>query len=147
MITDSIQEQITKAMKEKDEVRLSTLKLLSSELHNAKIAKIADLTKEEEITVVKREASKRRDAIEAYEKAGAKDRAEKEKQELAILNEFLPEQMSEEEVKKLVNEVITQTGAKEIKEMGKVMGQVMAKSKGQADGKIVSLLVKEMLSR
>ena len=91
MITDTIKKQIVEAMKARDEVRLSTLKLLSAALTNAEIAKRAKvgadpkaykLTKEEEIQVVQKEAKKRKDAIEAYEKAGAKDRAEKEKKEL-----------------------------------------------------------------
>ncbi len=155
MISETTKKQIVEAMKAKDEIRLSTLKLLSAALQNAEIAKRAKvgadpkaykLTKEEELGVVKKEAKKRRDAIEAYEKAGAKDRAEKEKKELIILQEFLPEEMSEEELKKIVEEVVVETGAIGAKDFGKVMGQVMSKTKRRADGKMVAELVKQHLT-
>lgn len=133
-------------MKAKDEIRLSTLKLLSSEIHNARIAKMADLTKEEELEVVQKEAKKRRDAIEAYKKAGAVDRAEREEKELKILQEYLPKEFSEEELSKLVDKAISATGAENIKDMGRVIGQVMSKAKGRADGKKVAEIVKNKLS-
>ncbi len=98
----TINKQIVEAMKAKDEIRLSTLKLLSSALHNAKIDKRGDLTKEEELTVVRREAKKRKDAIEAYKKVGADKRAEREEKELLVLQEFLPEEFSDEEILKFV---------------------------------------------
>jgi uncharacterized protein YqeY len=119
---------------------------LSSALNYEFIAKQHKLSQEEELVVVGREAKRRKDAIEAYEKAGAADRAEREKKELAILEEYLPEQMSDEELVKVVEEAIAQTGAKAISDMGKVMGAVMAKVQGRADGGRVSLLVKTKLS-
>ena len=154
MITDSIGKRITEAMKARDEIRLSTLKLLSSELHNQKIAKQKDLTQEEELEVVRREAKKRKDAIDIYEKvlrqnsgqAGAKDRADKEKKELEILQEFLPAQLSDEVLVGIVDEAIKQIGANSMADMGKVIGFVMKKASGQVDGGRVSQLVKEKLS-
>jgi uncharacterized protein YqeY len=146
MIKDSIKKQIIEAMKAKDEIKLSTLKLLSSALHNAEIDKQRDLTEDEEIEVVKREAKKRKDAIEAYEKASADDRAEKEKKELAILQEYLPEEMSDSDLEKIVDEVISETKASTMQDMGKVIGAVMGKVKGQADGKKVSEMVRSKLS-
>ncbi len=104
MIKNSLNGQIVEALKAKDEIRLSTLRMLLSALNYDVIAKQHDLTEDEELAVVKREAKKRTDAIEAYEKAGAPDRAEKEKQELAILKEYLPEQLPDEELEKLVEE-------------------------------------------
>lgn len=145
MIVPTISQKIAEAMKARDEIRLSTLRLLSSALNYEFIAKQHVLNEEEELAVVRREVKKRKDAIEAYEKAKATDRAEKEKKEMAILNEFLPAEMSEEEVTKLVDAAIAETGAKSIADMGKVMGAVMAKAGGRADGGVVSNLVKSKL--
>jgi len=145
MILDTINKQIVEAMKAKDEIRLSTLKLLLSALHNAKIDKRGDLTKEEELEIVRREAKKRKDAIEAYKKVGATDRAEKEEKELTILQEFLPKELPDEEVSKLVDEAITTTSASSMQDMGKVIGVVMAKAKGRADGKKVAEMARKKL--
>lgn len=144
-LTDSIKTQLLEAMKAKDETRLSTLKMLSSALNYEKIAKLHDLSDEEELNVVRSEAKKRKDAIEAYEKAGAKDRAEKESSELKILQEFMPAEMGDEELKKIVLETITEMGAKDKSEMGKVIGAVRAKTKGNADGKKIADLVLQNL--
>ena len=147
MITDTIKKQIVEAMKAKDDVRVATLKLLASELHNGLIEKKREaLTADEEIAVVKKEAKKRKDAIDAYNKAGAKERAEKEAKELKILQAYLPEEMGDEELEKIVDEAIKQTGASSMADMGKVMGVAMGKTKGQADGNRVSAIVKEKLS-
>lgn len=145
MIVPTISQKIAEAMKARDEIRLSTLRLLSSALNYEFIAKQHVLNEEEELAVVRREVKKRKDAIEAYEKAKATDRAEKEKKEMAILNEFLPAEMSEEEVTKLVDAAIAETGAKSIADIGKVMGVVMAKTGGRAEGGVVSNLVKSKL--
>ena len=145
MITPSLGEMINKALKEKDEVRLSTLKMLSSALHNTKIEKRENLNKEEEMVVVKKEAKKRKDAIEAYKKGGAQDRAKREEEELIILQEFLPEDMSDSELEKLVNGSISEDKAESMADIGSVMGSVMTKVKGQADGTRVSAMVKKKL--
>jgi uncharacterized protein YqeY len=146
MILDTINKQIVEAMKAKDEIRLSTLKLLLSALHNAKIDKRGDLTEEEELEIVRSEAKKRKDAIEAYKKAGATDRAEKEEKERVILQEFLPKELPDEEVSKLVDEAITTTSASSMQDMGKVIGAVMAKAKGRADGKKVAEMARRKLT-
>ena len=97
MISNTIGEKIAQAMKARDELRLSTLKMLSAALTNAEIEKKREkLTEEEELKVVRSEAKKRKDAAEAYTKAGAKDRADKEKKELEILREYLPKELSDE---------------------------------------------------
>lgn len=145
MIADTITQKIGEALKAHDEIRLSTLRMLSSALNYEFIAKQHKLSEEEELVVVRREAKKRKEAIEAYEKAKAQDRADKEKKELAILDEFLPAKMPDEELKKLVDQAIYEIGAKEIKDMGKVIGAVMGKTKGTADGKKVAEMVKEAL--
>ncbi len=146
MIADTINQKIQGAMKAHDEIRLSTLRLLSSAFNYEFIAKQHRLSEEEELEVVRHEAKKRKEAIEAYEKAGATDRAEKEKKELIILQEFLPPEMSDEELTKLVDEAISETKATTMADMGKVIGAVMAKAKGNADGKKVSDLVRSKLS-
>ena len=146
MISETINKQIAEAMKSKDEVRLSTLRMLSFELHNAKIDKRSELTEEEEIDVIRKEAKKRKDAIKAYEKAGAKDRAEKEEKELEILKEYLPKEMSDEELEKIVSEALTEVGAADVKEMGKVIGAVMKKAGGRVEGGRVAEIVKTKLT-
>jgi len=150
MISDTISKQIVEAMKAKDEIRVSTLKLLSSELHNAKIDKKAGLTEEDELKVVRSEAKKRKDAIEAYEKVQDKvqvqERLDREKAELKILREFLPKELSDEELEKIVSETLTEIGAKDVKEIGRVIGAVMGKVKGQAEGGRVAALVKSKLT-
>lgn len=145
MIKDTITQKIGEAMKAHDEVRLSTLRMLSSALNYEFIAKQHELTKDEEIIVVKKEAKKRKDAIEAYEKAGAKDRVEKETQELEILKEYLPEEMPDNDLEKIIDEVIAETGASEIKDMGKVIGMIMEKVGSAADGSKVAMFVKKKL--
>jgi len=145
MISEIVKKQITEAMKARDSLRLSTLKMLSSELHNEEIAKQHELSEEEESVVVKREAKKRHDAIEAYEKAGSTDRADSEKKELVILETYLPEQMDDEALSGIIDEAISETGASQMSDMGRVMSLVMGKTKGQADGGRVSALVKARL--
>jgi uncharacterized protein YqeY len=133
-------------MKAKDEVRLATLKLLSSELHNEWIAKQHNLSEEEELVVVRREVKKRKDAVDSYEKVGRPDRAETEKAEMAILEEFLPAQMSDEELNQLISESINQLSVTGMAEMGKVIGAVKAKAVARADGARIANMVKEKLS-
>jgi uncharacterized protein YqeY len=147
MISDTISQKIAEALKAKDEIRLSTLRLLSSALNYEFIAKQHKLLEDEEIVVVQREVKKRKDAIEAYEKAGAKDRAEKEKKEMEILQNFLPAQATDEELIKLIDEAIAQTGASGASDMGRVIGAVLGKVQGRADGGRVSAIVKEKLTK
>jgi len=147
MISKSIKKQITDAMKAKNEIRLSTLRMLSAELHNAEIDnKREELSKEQELIVVKKEAKKRKDAIEAYKKAGNDQKAATEQKELEILQEFLPEEMSDEALGKLVDEAISESGAKSTEEMGKVMSAAMKKVAGQVGGDRVSAVVRKKLS-
>ena len=134
-------------MKAKDEILLSTMRLLLSALNYEKIAKQHDLSEEEELAVVRREAKKRKDAIEAYTKAGATERAEKEKKELVILQEYLPAQMGDEELEQIIQESISQLQPQGMQDMGKVIGAVLGKTKGLADGAKVSELVKQKLTK
>lgn len=145
MIIDTIQKQIFDAMKAGDGDRVSTWKLLSSELHNFQIDH-PQMTPEDELAIVKREVKKRKDAIELYEKGKALEKAEKEKKELAILTRFLPEELGDAQLEELVNEVISEMGAVELSDMGRVIGGVVKKAAGRADGGRVAQLVKSKLS-
>ncbi len=146
MIKDNVKKEQDAALKSGNEIRLSTLRMLSAAIHNAEIDKKGDLNEEEELEVVKKEAKKRKDAIEAYEKGGAQDRADKEKKELKVLQEYLPEDLTDDELEKIVNDAISKTGANDPSDLGKVMGLVMGSTKGRADGTKVSEMVKAKLS-
>ena len=145
MITDTITQKIGEALKTHEEIKLSTLRLLSSALNYEFIAKQHKLSEDEELVVVRREAKKRKEAIEVYEKVKAFDRAEKEKKELSILQEFLPPEISDEEITKLVNETLKETNASGLAGLGKVISLVRTKAKGAVDGAKVAQLVKMKL--
>ena len=153
MITPNLMKMIGDAMKAHDAVRVSTLRGLSAELKNAKINKHdpnaevqAELTEAEEIVVIRKEAKKRKEAIEMYTKANALEQAENEKAELTILSEFLPADVTEEEVDKLINESIATLGATSVSDMGKVIADVKSKNSG-VDGAMVANLVRSKLSK
>lgn len=145
MIAQTLQVKIGEAMKAHDETLVSTLRLLLSAFNYEKIDKQHDLTDEEEMVVIRREAKKRKESAEMYRNAGAEDRAKKEEAELAILAVYLPSEMSEEEIIQLVNEAINQLGAKTIADMGKVIGYVKGKAPN-ADGGKVAVIVKQKLA-
>jgi len=145
MIAQTLQQKIGEAMKARDEIRVSTLRLLLSAFNYERIDKQHELTDSEEEVVIRKEAKKRRDAIEAYKKAGADDRARKEQKELEILQEFLPPEMSEEELTKIVESAISKTGAVALSDMGKVIGMVKGRAP-DADGARIAEIVKNKLS-
>lgn len=145
MIAQTINQKIQEAMKAREDIKVSTLRLLASSLNYERIAKQHELSDEEELTVVKREAKKRKEAIEAYEKAKVYEKAEREKKELGILEEYLPQQMSDDELIKIVDATIKQLGTVSMSDMGKVMGTVMSGVAGKADGGRVSEIVKKKL--
>ena len=152
MITPNLMKMIGDAMKAHDAVRVSTLRGLSAELKNAKIniydpnaSEQRELTEVEEIAVIRKEAKKRKEAIEMYTKANALDQAENEKAELVILSEFLPAEVTEEQMVQLVEESIAQLNAKGMQDMGKVIADVKSKNSG-VDGSKVAELVKSRLS-
>jgi uncharacterized protein YqeY len=143
MLIDSLNQKIVAALKAHETVRLDTLRMLSSALKYAQIDKMRPLTEDEELDVIKKEAKKRSDAIEAYKNAGAPDRAEKEAQELVILKEFLPAELSRQTLEQFVDEAIAENGD----DFGKVMRAVIQKAAGNADGKVVSELVRAKLQK
>lgn len=143
MLIQTLQTQIVVALKAHDALRLDTLRGLTTALKYAQIEKMAELTPEEELSVIKKEAKKRTDAIVAYTQANAIERAEREQAELTILKEFLPEEMGEDQITTLVDEVIASGET----DFGKVMRTVMAKTKGSADGSVVSGIVRSKLQK
>jgi uncharacterized protein len=146
-ILDRIQADITTAMKARDAGTLSTLRMLKAALLEArtKKAKDAPFTLDEEIEIVQRYARKRRETIEELKRLGRDDLVAAEEHEIEVATRYLPQGLSEDEVRALVAEAVARTGAKGPKEMGKMMGVVMGTVKGRADGALVSRLVKEAL--
>jgi len=145
-LASQIRSDLNNFLKAKDEVAVSALRLLLSNVHNAQIAKRDKLTDEEVAGEIAKDAKRHRESIEAYRAANRDDLVEKETRELAILEKYLPKQLSPDELSKIVDEEIKVLGAGEIKDMGRVMSAVMARVKGQADGALVSAIVKSKLS-
>lgn len=144
---DKLRDDLKQAQLGRDEVKVATLRLLISELTYAKVAKVTDsLSDEDIISVIQKEAKKRKESIESFNKGNRADLASKEEAELAILQTYLPEQISDEELTKVIEEVITNTGAKTPADMGKVIGAVMGKVGQRVEGARVSTLVREKLS-
>jgi uncharacterized protein YqeY len=151
----TLSEQITEgwkdAMREGQTLRKDTLSILRAAVKRAEIdgrgtGKSFDSSDDAQVqAVIEREAKKRRDAIEEYAKVGREDRAQAERDELEILLEFLPQQLSEEEIRAIVQEAIAQTGASSAKDLGPVMKAVTPKTSGRADGKQVNAIVRELL--
>ncbi len=148
-LKEQIQNDLKDAMRAKDEQRLSIVRMLKSAIQYYEIQKGGagyTASDEDVVDVVGKEIKKRKESIELYEQGGRPELAEKEKKEIEVLQTYLPEQLSEDEIKKIVEEAINQTGASEMKDMGKVMSTLMPKIKGKADNSIVSTLVREKLS-
>lgn len=149
MLKEKLIDDLKAAMLAKNEQKLSVVRMLKSAIQYYEINKGGagyEATDEDVIEVVGREIKKRRESIELYEKGGRQELADKEKAEMEILQSYLPEQLSEEEIRSLVEEALSVTGATEMKDMGKVMGVLMPKVKGKADNSVISSLVREKLS-
>ena len=147
-LKEKLQNDLTEAMRARDEVRSSTIRMVLTAIKNEEVSgkEARDLSDAEVITVLSREAKKRREAAEAFEQAGAADRAANEKAEGVIIAEYLPAQLSESEIKEMIAAAITETGATGPQQMGQVMKLIQPKISGRADGGIVSSLVKAALS-
>lgn len=148
MLKQQLRDELTNSMKAKDELQTSVLRMLISAITYYEIQKGGagyEASDEDVMTVIGNQVKQRKDSIEQFEKAGRQELADKEKSELTLLEKYLPEQMSEEEIRMLVTEAIKQTGATSPSDMGKVMGTLTPKTKGKADGAMVSRIVKESL--
>ena len=163
-LKEKIQEDLNRSVKEKKELESLVLRMLSAavlnkekekrykiskekpDLKEEELAKESQLEDSEVIDLVFSETKKRKESIVEFEKGKREDLVEKEKKELEILQKYLPEQLSEEEIQKLVKEAIEKTGAKEMKDMGRVMQELASEIKGRADGSFVSKIVKDSLT-
>lgn len=147
MLEDKILEDYKAAMLSKDKIKSSILSFLRADFSNFAIEKRKKkLDDPDVITIIKRQVKKHEDSIEQFKKGNRNDLVEKEQAELNILKSYLPEQLPEEELKKIIDEIVSSSGATSIKDMGKVMKEVMAKVGDKADGKLISNIVKEKLS-
>lgn len=146
MLKQEIEQDAKEALKSGDRERLSTLRLLLAALGNEEIARQKPLTDEEVVAIVQRQVKQRREAVEAYQKGGREDLAQKEGEEIKTLSKYLPQQLSEEELKKIVEEVRKELPETEKNNFGKLMSQTMTRVKGKAEGNAVAKVVKELLS-
>ncbi len=144
-LKEQLTDDLKDAMRQRDALRRSTIRFLLSAIHNDEIAKQTDLDEAGVIQVLTKQAQQRRDSIESFKGADRQDLVDKEQSELDIIAAYLPEQMPEDEVKALVQQALADSGATGPQDMGKVMKELMPKTRGKADGKMVSSLVNEAL--
>ena len=145
-LLESLQKDMIAAMKAKDKVKLGAIRMLKAAVVNEQIEVGHDLSSDEEIAVLSRELKQRKDSLEEFKNAGRDEAVQNLKNEIKVVESYLPEQLSEDEVKTIVQETIDQVGATSKADFGKVMGAVMPKLKGKADGKLVNATVKELLN-
>lgn len=141
-----IKEQLADAMREGDTARRDALRLILSSLQGAQKELQRELHEDEELQVLQRERKKRIEAAEAFRAGGREEQADKEEAELDVLEEFMPEPLSEEQVEEIVDDVIAEVGATSMRDIGRVMADVMPQVAGRADGSAVSQLVREKLA-
>ena len=149
-MNDQLAQDLKQAMRAKDAVRLRTIRSLRAALKEKEIAERRDgeahLSEEQVLAVVQKQAKQRRDAIAQYEPAGRDDLAAKEQEELEIIEAYLPKQLGDEEIRRVVREIVAATGASSMREMGKVMSATMEQLRGRADGRRVNEIARELLS-
>lgn len=145
-LNDRLNEDMKQAMRSQDKFRLSVIRMVRSSIKNIEIDQRKTLDDQEVLDVLNREIKQRRDSLQEFEKAGRQDLADQLKQELLILADYMPQQLSEDEVKAIVQQTIQEVGASSKADMGKVMGALMPKVKGLADGKLVNQIVQQSLA-
>ena len=146
-IKDLLTEDMNQAMKDKEsgKLRLSVIRMARANIKNIEIDEKRELNDDEVLAVLVKEVKMRQDSLEEFAKAGREELVEQAKQEIAILRKYLPEQLSDEELRALVEEAVAETGAAGPKDMGKVMAALMPKTRGRADGKRINTMVRELL--
>jgi len=144
-LAEKLFEDQKKATKAKDRFLLTVIRMMRSELQNGAIAKREPLNAEEELTILTREVKRRQESLGEFEKSGRQDLIDDLHREIAILKEYLPEQLTSQELEKIVGEVIAEAGVELKRDMGKVMGLLMPRIKGRADGALARKIVEEML--
>jgi len=146
-IRERLQAETTAAMRSGDALRRDVLRMASNALYTVEKKQGKPLSADEELQILSREVKTRRESIEAFRRGGREDLAAKEEAEIAILSDFLPQALSEDEVVALVHEAIAATGASSARDLGRVMGWLAPRTRGRADGKRVSELVAQALAR
>jgi uncharacterized protein YqeY len=141
-----LEDEVKDAMRARDNARRDALRLILSSLRSAEKELQRPLSDEEELQVLQRERKKRREAADAFRTGGREERAQQEEDELAILQEFMPEPLAEEEIERIVDDAIAENKATRMRDMGRVMADVMPQIAGRADGSAVSQLVREKLA-
>ncbi len=144
-LADRLTDDMKQAMKGKDKLRLSVIRMVRAAIKNREIDSASPLTEDDVIAIVRKELKQRRDSLLAFESAGRTDLADEAKAEISILESYLPQQFSESEVRALVEESIASIGAKGKSDIGKVMSDLMPKLRGRADGKMVQQIVQSLL--
>ena len=137
---------LKEALKAKDEVKLRTVRMLLAAIKNFEVEKMGPATDEEIFQIMSKEIKKRQEAIEMYEKGGRPDLSQAEKQEIEVIQSYMPNQLSEEEIRELARKVISEMNLKSPKDVGTAMKVIMPQVKGRADGKLVNKIVSELLS-
>ena len=145
-LIERLEDELTTAMKERDAARRDALRLILSSLRSAEKELQRPLHEDEELQVLQRERKKRIEAAEAFHAAGRDEQAAKERAELDVLEEFMPEPLSEDELEQIVDDAIAEVGATSMRDLGRVMADVMPQIAGRADGSAVSQLVREKLA-
>lgn len=145
-LSERLNDDMKLAMKSQDKFKLSVIRMVRAAIKNIEIDQRKTLDDQEVLDVLNREIKQRKDSLQEFEKAGRDDLAENLKAEIVVLMEYMPQQLSEEEVKAIVQQTIQEVGASSKADMGKVMGALMPKVKGLADGKIVNQFVQQLLS-
>ncbi len=145
-LISEIEEEVKDALRERDAERLDTLRLVLSALRSAETELLRPLDESEELQVLQRERKRRVEAAEAFRAAGREEQADKEERELDVIEEFMPEPIDEDELEEIVDDAIAETGATSLRDLGRVMADVMPQVAGRADGSTVSRLVREKLA-
>lgn len=141
-----LNQDLKEALKAKDEAKLRTVRMLLAAIKNFEVEKMGPATDEEIFQIMSKEIKKRQEAIEMYEKGGRPDLAQAEKQEIEVIQSYMPNQLSEEEIRELARKVISEMNLKSPKDVGTAMKVIMPQVKGRADGKLVNKIVSELLS-
>lgn len=145
-LLERLNNDMKQAMKSKEKEKLSVIRMIKASLQNEAIKIGTDLSEDAELTILSREVKQRKDSLHEFEKAGRSDLVDKIRSELQIVEEYMPEQLSEEEISQLVKTAIAEIGATSKADMGKVMAAIMPQVKGKADGSLINKLVQQHLS-
>lgn len=146
-ILERIETEFRGALKAKDERKVSILRMVKASIKNKEIEKRTSLSEDDVYDILNSFVKRGKESVEQFSKAGRSDLVQKEEEELRIIRSFLPEQLSEDDIKRLIREAISEVNAKGVNDMGKVMKVIMPKVKGRADGRLVNNLVREVLER